>query len=98
MSLGSPKGSSALNKLIFKIKKKKVKTFFKRKTRQGRSERNTEGSIGAEKSSINGVIVGKDVGAVDAARLNGMVGLCVEHGVYVVTSTTAAHRLCRPMK
>lgn len=64
----------------------------------GITQRVIEGSIGAEKSSINGVIVGKDVGAVDAARLNGMVGLCVEHGVYVVTSTTAAHRLCRPMK
>jgi hypothetical protein len=45
-------------------------------------ERSTEASGGAELGSVNGVVVGENVGAVYASGLDRMVGLGVEHCVY----------------
>lgn len=47
-------------------------------------EAHTESSGGAEQSTTNGVIVGVNIGAVNAASLNRMIQLGVEHRVYVV--------------
>lgn len=39
----------------------------------------TEARRGTEKSSINSIIVRKNISAVDAASLDGMVGLSIEN-------------------
>lgn len=44
-----------------------------------------EASLGTEESSVNGVVMREDVGAVNASCLNRMVCLCVEHRVYIPT-------------
>lgn len=52
----------------------------------------TEASGGAEKSSVNSVVVRKNVSAIDAAGLNGMICLCVKHRIHAVTaSVCSAH-------
>lgn len=43
----------------------------------------TEAGVGAEESPVYGVVMGKDIGAVNASRLNRMVRLGVKHRVYI---------------
>lgn len=59
-----------------------VTNMIKRK----RKKKYTEASGGTEMSSINGVVVRKDIGAVYASGLNRMVRLGVEHRVYVAST------------
>jgi len=51
-------------------------------------ERQTEANRGTELSTINGIVVRNNIGAVDAASLNGMVRICIEYWVQVFRPNT----------
>lgn len=65
------------------------------KTRKIEEERkrDTEASRRAEKSSINGVVVRKNVSAIDATSLNWMVCFCVKHRIYAASTSAHLHSL-----
>ena len=47
------------------------------------NRKQTEADRGTEVSTINGIVVRNNVGAVDAASLNGVVGISIENRVQV---------------
>lgn len=46
-------------------------------------EEQTKANRGTELSTINGIVMRNNIGAVDAASLNGMIGICIEYRVQV---------------